>query len=111
MRWKKRIKKRKEKPKQKRWEIGDKKVETKFAWNITQINETDFVWLEKYHIHYEFKEFKYRVEKPLFDICYEDGSSCARLQHQRFVAGLRIPVKYETHTRLDWVECKKTYSS
>ena len=61
------------KPPHKAWKIGDTKIETKFAYFPTKINKKIRVWLEKYELHYEFKETKYRIELPMSGICGEDG--------------------------------------
>jgi len=97
-------KKKKIKPRKvhKAWEVGDTKIETKFAWVFTKINKKTKVWLEKYEQHFQFKELKYRIPMP--GMCTHPlsnkSSSISWDTNYHFT-------KYQTYTKLEWVKTKR----
>ena len=82
------------KPKPKLPKIGDKKTESRFAWFPVKLNSESLIWLEKYNLHYEFKETKKTIV-VVGNNRYEDGYTIGRKNHKS--------VKIET-----WVLIEKT---
>lgn len=98
MRWKNKMKKRKPIKRKPIPIIGDIKIETKFAWFPTKISFLENIWLEKYEIVHEYKQFKRPIYR--YNFC-EDGSVC------KGVLG-EIPTgDYETTK--EWVLIRKQY--
>ena len=100
MRWSKEIKVMAKKPFKRipRPEIGDEKIEIKFAYFPTNITNTDYVWLENYEIVYEFKEIKELIYNYN---TYEDGTLC-KGPLSKISTG-------EFSTTKEWIEKRKQY--
>ena len=108
MRWTKKNKKIKQTVKKPfkripRPEVGDKKIEIKFALFPVKINKNDVVWLEDYKILYEFKKIKHRRQLPMPGLCNEDGSP-----HYYDGRGLGS-YEYEDYFTKEWREIGKDY--